>query len=761
MSKLTFYLIVIACFILNQAAYGTNRILVSGIVKNDADTPLNDVKIVVNDSIVASTNTNGKFAFDCILEKLTAYFTKDGYKSEKIYMNSLSSNIKDLEVTLYRLTELNEVVVQANSQYEVASKSIYIPSRDDKQYSQNGYQLLENMKIPDLVSSNHNKSVNILNGQVVQCLINGVDAQPDEIATLSAKDIIRIEFQRTPGGKYVGKGGVINFITRQYTYGGNIYLSADNGFAYKYGEYVGFANYKSKAWTTSVTASLKYNKDHKLTRSENMYYLNTDELLQSIEPMNATQNTRNYYGRLKIAHAEHNHSLSVSVDATQNTIPTDTSMSITRYEGSLNSENILLRKSDAKEVSPSINIDYTLFCGTNQYINLSGTASYGHNNSSSLYNETNYDEIKTYSKEHNHSYNGNIAYYYYLNNKVIGLNVGTSYTSFSDLYWGSTNSKQKLNTKYTSALVQWQQTLPNNLYYYISSGFSYTKSTINDANYRYLNPMIYYGGNYAISRNQSISVNGNYLHTIFSPEYKNNLLLRSSFFQYTIGNPDLGVIKSYQNYLTYNANFNKFRVSFSYDFMVYFDNISNKYFIQDNYLYKTLINDGNFYSNRLIASISYGALNNRLRLSGFSIAEFFRLSGTEYKCTNNGIKASFNIAYYLNGWSLKANYSVPYKTLSMKDPSFLDNKSQYGIIVNWNHSNLQIEVGAENFATKYRSKTKYFNYDSWNMNSKELFSSSGRNIYISVIYSLPYGKKNDKPDTSFKSTINNAILKPF
>jgi hypothetical protein len=97
----------------------------------------------------------------------------------------------------------------------------------------------------------------------------------------------------------------------------------------------------------------------------------------------------------------------------------------------------------------------------------------------------------------------------------------------------------------------------------------------------------------------------------------------------------------------------------------------------------------------------------------------------------------------------------------MKDPSFLDNKSQYGIIVNWNHSNLQIEVGAENFATKYRSKTKYFNYDSWNMNSKELFSSSGRNIYISVIYSLPYGKKTDKPDTSFKSTINNAILKPF
>ena len=52
-------------------------------------------------------------------------------------------------------------------------------------------------------------------------------------------------------------------------------------------------------------------------------------------------------------------------------------------------------------------------------------------------------------------------------------------------------------------------------------------------------------------------------------------------------------------------------------------------------------------------------------------------------------------------------------------------------------------------------------YGSWNMNTVDRFSSKGRDIYVSVTYTLPYGKKTDSPDASYQSTINSAILKPF
>lgn len=741
----------------------SNLISVSGTVLTDDQTPVADAQVWVNDSVMSSTDASGLFSFRIRSESFDIYASKDGYESECISVMNPSKDITGLLMTIFRHNELDEVVVTASPQIETATKAIWYPSKQEQRYSTNGYQLVDNMNIPDVVSSSHNQSVSIVNGQSVQCLINGIEAQPDEIATLSAKEIVRIEFQRTPGGKYVGKGGVMNFITRQYDYGGNVYLSADDGLAYQYGEYLAFTNYKKGALTLSVTGSFKWNKEYRLSSSDNIFNLNSGVMKQTILPLDATTTGRNTYGRFKIGHAKNNHSFSASVDISANKIPTDSTVSFTAYSGILEQQSISSRHSSANALSPKLDIDYTLYMNGNQYLNISGSASYGRNKYSGAFSETGFDEILTDSKEHNQSYTGALAYYYYLkNNSALGFNFHHDSKIYSDNYCGSSNSNQKLNTGFTSALIQWQQTLSSlNLYYYLSAGCSYTHTDINGKKDNYWNPVIYYGGNYAINQSQSISLNGNYLHTIFSPEYKNNLVLPTSFFQTTVGNPDLGVIKAFQNYLTYNASFNKFRMSLSYDFMVYLDNITNKYYTKDDILYKTLINDGNFYSNRIIFSASYGMLNNSLRLSGHSIAEFFHLKGDEYDCKHNGIRGSFSLAYYIQGWSFKATYTTPYKTFSMSDPAYFKNKAQYGIIFSWNHDNLQIEAGAENFAKKYRANSRYFDYGSWRMNTIDKFSSKGRNIYVSITYTLPYGKKTDSPDASYQSTINSAILKPF
>ena len=757
------FTIILALTTLVANAQEIDLISVSGKALTDTKEPVSDAQIMVNDSVVSVSDASGTFSFRIHPASFYIRAVKDGYESERISVMNPTRAITDLLITMMRSNELNEVVVTASPQIETASKAIWYPSKQDQQYSTNGYQLVDNMNIPDIVSSNHNQSINVLSGQSVQCLINGIEAQPDEVATLSAKDIVRIEFQRTPGGKYVGKGGVMNFITRQYDYGGNVYVSADQGFAYQYGDYLGFANYKKGALTLSVTGSFKWNREHNLSSSNNIYNLNSGIMTQTISPTNALLSSRNTYGRFKISHAKNNHSLNVSVELAANNAPTDSTSSLASYNGILEQQSISSRHSSSNALSPKLDVDYTIYINGNQYLNITGSASYGRNRYSGMFSETGFDDIITESKEHNQSYTGGLAYYYYLkNNGALGVNINHTSKIYSDNYWGNYDSQQKLNTGYTSALIQWQQTLsPLNLFYYVSAGYSYTNTDINGKRDNYWNPVIYYGGNYTINQNQSISLNGNYLHTIFSPEYKNDLVLPSSFFQATAGNPDLGVLKSFQNYLTYNATFNKFRMSVSYDFMVYLDNITNKYYIKDNILYKTLINDGNFYSNRIIFSASYGLFNNSLRLSGHSIAEFFHLKGDEYDCKHNGIRGSLSLAYYTRGWSFKATYTTPYKTFSMSDPAYFKNKCQYGVVITWNHNYLQIEAGAENFADKYRANSRYFDYGSWNMNTVDRFSSKGRNIYVSVTYTLPYGKKTDSPDASYQSTINSAILKPF
>lgn len=150
---------------------------------------------------------------------------------------------------------LKEVVVTADAQIETSGKVLLRPTKLEKKHSTNGYTLLENMNLPDFNVNASEKSITTVSGRDVRILVNGVEIDPDELATLAASEIVQIDYQRNPGGRYVGSGAVMNFITVQYDYGGNVYLSADEGLARQYGNYIGMVNYKKNALTLTLTAN--------------------------------------------------------------------------------------------------------------------------------------------------------------------------------------------------------------------------------------------------------------------------------------------------------------------------------------------------------------------------------------------------------------------------------------------------------------------------------------------------------------------------
>lgn len=124
-------------------------------------------------------------------------------------------------------TRLDEVVVTADSQVETAKKVILNPSKLEKKHSTNGYSLLANMNLPDFNVNPTEQTITTNAGRNVIILVNGAEVSADELGTLAASEITQIQYQRNPGGKWVRSGAVINFITVQYDYGGNVYLSTD------------------------------------------------------------------------------------------------------------------------------------------------------------------------------------------------------------------------------------------------------------------------------------------------------------------------------------------------------------------------------------------------------------------------------------------------------------------------------------------------------------------------------------------------------
>ncbi len=132
--------------------------------------------------------------------------------------------------------QLDEVKVTAKTQVETPVASLFLPTKLQKKHSTNGFQLLDLLQIPQLEVSLLDYAISIKGGGKLVVCIDGREATMEEVRTLRANRIKRVEYTRTPSGKYVGKAGLLNFVTDLAEGGGNIYLSAEQGMAYKKGD---------------------------------------------------------------------------------------------------------------------------------------------------------------------------------------------------------------------------------------------------------------------------------------------------------------------------------------------------------------------------------------------------------------------------------------------------------------------------------------------------------------------------------------------
>jgi hypothetical protein len=681
-----------------------------------------------------------------VIVAFAAYFTT--YAQQDVATDSIPTN-------------LNEVVVTADAQIETAKKVILHPSKLDKKHSKNGYALLDNMNLSDFNINASAKSISTIDGRDVRLLINGVDAQPDELATLAASQIEQIDYQRNPGGKYVGSGAVINFITVQYDYGGNVYLSADEGLARQYGEYIGMVNYKKNAVTLTLTANGKWSNSSTLNSEDDIFAFNDGTMYRSISPLESTTHTNSQYVNLKFAHTINNHSFDVALALTRSATPKNYLTNSLSYSGLYDFNSTATRYSDERGLSPKLKMNYNLYLPGGQALMAIANVSYGSTDFRSKYIETKADDIINNTQEDNVLANATLGYFKYFSNGLnIGATVNELYNHYSDTYSGSYNGKQTLTNNHIMSLLHVSQNLPIGVYYYASAGISSLHSSIVDNSDNQLSPMAYYGLNYAINRKHSLSLTGTYAHSIYDPSYKNDAVIRTSLFETTLGNPNLSQLKVWQNLVSYNGRVGHFGFSFTYDFLKYFDNTSNRYFADGRIMYHRLINDGSFYYHKFIISVTANLLDNKLRLKADALYNMNHFASEYRPAKSNDLRPDFSASYMFGDWQMKGSYALPYSSLGIEGTKIHFPK-QYGLSVGWQKGCWSAECCIENFLSRRlctRTDAYYGVYQSLLHSFSNL---KGRNISISVTYILPYGKKTDCGQVETESNINSAILRPF
>lgn len=658
-------------------------------------------------------------------------------------------------------TSLDEVVVTADTWIETAQKVILRPTKLERKHSTNGYSLLENMNLPDFNVNSSAQSISTLTGRSVVILVNGVEVQPDELATLAASEIVQIDCQRNPGGKYVGSGAVLNFITVQYDFGGNVYLSAEEGFARQHGDYTGMINFKKKAVTLTLTANGKWNDFSQRNTAENKFLLNDGLLNQSVTPVDNKIRTNSQYINFKFAHANENHSFDIALALTRTATPRNFIKDSISYSGLYDFNSTAIRCSKERGLSPVMKLHYNLYLQGGHTLMAIGTFRHVRADFRSKYSETNAGEIQNNTLENNILTSATLGYFKsFASGLSLGVTLDEYLTYYHDKYSGSYNHTQTLTNNTASALFHIDQNLRWGLSYYASLGVYDLYSSIGKYSDNQISPKLLYGVTYAISKRHSVSVTGSYLHSIYDPSYKNDTEIRTSFFEVVLGNPELEQLKAFQNFISYNGRVGHFGLSFTYDFLKYFHNTSNRYFADGNIMYHQLINDGSFHYNKLIFGLTTNLIDNKLRLKGNAIYSMNRFESEYRPAKSNDWRADFSASYMFGDWQVKGVYALPYNALGIEGTK-IHNPAQYGIYLNWQNGDWAAECCIENFLDRRMSTLTNADYGVYRSVSESLSNLNGRNVSIAVTYTLPYGKKTDRDRIETESKINSAILRPF
>lgn len=657
--------------------------------------------------------------------------------------------------------ELKEVVVTADAQIETSEKVILRPSALEKMHSTNGYALLENMNLPDFDVNAPEHTIATSTGRDVVILINGVEAQPDELATLAASDIVQIDCRRNPGGKYAGSGAVMNFITVQYDYGCNVYVSADQGLARPYGDYTGMANYRKDAVTLTLTANGKWDRTSLLNSAEDRFVLNDGVLHRSVTPVESGTRTNSQYLNFKFAHAAANHSFDISLALTRSAVPRNFMADEVAYSGLYDFKSTATRLSREHALSPVLKMHYNLYLPGGHTVMVNANIRHSHTNFRSRYAESDAGEILNNTLENNVLACATLGYF---KSFASGLSLGTTvdeyYNYYRDAYSGSFTGTQTLTNNHLMAMLHIDGALPCGLSYYASAGITDLYSTIGTHRDNQLSPKVFYGSTYAVNQRHTLSVSGNYVHSIYNPSYKNDAVIRTSFFEATMGNPDLRQLNAFQNLVSYNGRVGRFGVSATYDFLKYFGNTSNRYFADGNIMYRQLVNDGNFHYHKLTLGASARLVDNRLRLRANATYSAVRFGSASRPARSRDWRADFSASYMFGHWQAKAACALPYSLLSIEGVR-VHNPVQYGLSLGWQKGCWAAECNVDNFLNRRMCTRSEADYGPYLSLAQALSDRKGRNIALSVTYMLPYGKKTEREQVKTESAINSAILRPF
>lgn len=647
--------------------------------------------------------------------------------------------------------------VTGSRSFHTSNMSTYIPTAKEKNVSMDAMSLLDKLMIPQ-IAKDADRKYKALNGTEITYYVNGHPAQPNELGGLNVNDVSKVCYLDHPSdSRYLGAQYVIEFIVKQYQYGG--YASLSDNF-YFLGEthfqegLVSKFTYKRMTYDLYTSAqNFRYLKSAK--RSHEIYRLHNTSIERQNIPIHSKLETEVYPIKFRAVYSHANTYISNEIGIGKNKLKTkDTNGEINFNGDRLSEDEFNVHSYDYSLRTPiderSITWNgFTSFVfGKGWSLTANPSISYSRYNNVYAYETSEPFSVNRNVKEKSLEFSINATLTKKLNSRnTLGFNVTGKSLSSHSRYTGDETFVNKFEFPKVFGSLSYSYRTPS----FSLSTYAGIAGEWNKLNDLSVNTVYPYGVvNIGYSGNRKTQYSLWMQYSTYSPlaSLKNPTVVRQNELFYRCGNPEL---KPYPKFevgpsFVWSAS-DAFTLSASAMYTHLHDIIRTDYtYVNDgDAIMESFSNNGN--TNVVNASLfaSLRLFNGKLNLSARPQMAVYRGSRLEMPDLNSfGFYGSGQL--YLGNFLIGADFMYFGKQyLGNEMTAIRKRKPFYEFTVRWGKGPWKVGADLINiFQTSWEDQTDYIYSSLYTSVNTEIGIGSRQTVIVGFSYILGYGKKIDR-----------------
>lgn len=646
--------------------------------------------------------------------------------------------------------ELNEVVIEAQMQRTDAKKSTYIPTVKQKNASQSGADLLDQMSIPQLnVTLNGNIQTN--SGKEVAVFIDYIPATENDLKAMRISDVKRVEYYEFPSDpRLQGHQFVVNYIMAKYEYGGYVKGFGHANLISFSEQLLGNMRLQYKKMTYDIMG-YGFNMDHSHYGSDltETYRLpQADGTVKVFDRYSNTtsskENRQQYFAAFKATYNTDKIQASTLINGCINRKPhSDRSGEVIYTPADFpNSEYSSTLSNTSKFIS--YNGYYFFALPKSNSITFTPFYMFSHTGQNSSYIENGFAPIYNGAVDNTNQLKADLKFNHDFGKygNLLGFIRG-SYEYNRTRYSGSSISLDRAKSSRIGIGATYNVSIGN---FYGSTGFGWDWDKLKFANMtdNPSSPWFDLSLQYGFKDKHSLSTTFHYSTWAPSATYKSENIIQSTpLLRYT-GNPNLVPSKSYDLDFRYTwlPNNNYSLSAFAWAWIVG-DRYAYDYEASSDGVLRTIKQPmGSFAQGMYGVSGSLKFLNRTLVFSG-QIAQLLNHNGIPYDVNHSYINWYARVRYYLKDWNFTFTYiSDNGSADGCMNGIWHKTKSDWYITVAWSNTNWNVRADLINLSRwHWKSGIQEMHSKYYDTYQQFYDAQSHAVIQLSATYTFGFGKK--------------------